>query len=84
MRTNNGEKPEVEFASEDTRWQFAQEALEKASDGMRIPIFIRSKKINIALFGLVSYEIGGQVTKHIPMLNLSLRPLMTAELPLKR
>jgi hypothetical protein len=39
----------VEVASKDACREFSQEALEKTSNGMWIPILIRSEKIDIAL-----------------------------------
>jgi len=49
IRTDYREKTEVEVASKDTCREFSQEALEKTSNGMWIPILIRSEKIDIAL-----------------------------------
>ena len=39
----------MEVASKDTCREFSQEALEKTSNGMWIPVLIRSEKIDIAL-----------------------------------
>lgn len=64
--TDYSKELEVQVPCEDARRQFAQEALEKASDGMRVPILVARKQINISLYSFESATLNKQrgVTHH--------------------
>jgi hypothetical protein len=51
--TYDRQEPEVKFTGQYTRWQLPQEAFQQTSNGMGIPILIRSQKIHVALYKLI-------------------------------
>jgi hypothetical protein len=74
----------VQVACEYAGRELAQEALEQTRNGVWVPVLVARKQINVSLCIIKSAMLHNHMRSNAPLLNISLRFLITAELPLNR